>query len=614
MSVLETPRIIFGGKMSWDPIVTNNYEQFYDEGSAWTSLSRGESVDAFREMVIQKEAVYQKSHFVDPDKHELGGGLGNWNPDGTHRSVMYETFVSGVDLGEGVVKDPFVGGPVNFKGMLVDSEPYGSFSSQLFFDEFSLGIDGGCRIFAPRSHRMTARYINFFRLPKDVYGFAASVASVNWQTTFSKEDGLKIDAHDSPALQKLSKALEDDDVLGITVRFNAYSTHYYGAASSDEINERETEFVKKLAGGGFQPNPARSYITGVVGLWRKGEPIHEPGDRALLATKVEPPEYVATAHARVNDDCISLDFSNAISETNLELKKQDLGTLTLNAVDAAGSSIKLAEIPYSLYDKKAYETNSGIITLALTGEQCELAQNGLLSLSDQDGNLLLAEQALRVIPNDPNFYIDEGEKTATNVLVLDKGKPVGSGVTVGMVNSNLPSVDQKVVQAKTDDNGVASFAVTGQGGQVEGYVFMSNPCDEKPEGISTQVTTYMYIRTLPNNAADFKGYKPTWENVYNKCLANWNAMAPCMDNWLDLKDPVQVKSYAKVLKRLTAKENFESFLYMPVTRDMTEAERQFLYAYLDSDDDCDGLKNGSNNDDNEDKLDHNKLNKSLRQA
>ena len=124
----------------------------------------------------------------------------------------------------------------------------------------------------------------------------------------------------------------------------------------------------------------------------------------------------------------------------------------------------------------------------------------------------------------------------------------------------------------------------------------------------------MYIRTLPNNAADFKGYKPTWENVYNKCLANWNAMAPCMDNWLDLKDPVQVKSYAKVLKRLTAKDNFESFLYMPVTRDMTEAERQFLYAFLDSDDDSAGSNSTSNSDDKEDKLDHKKLNKSLRQA
>ena len=45
--------------------------------------------------------------------------------------------------------------------MLVDLEPYGAFSSQLFFDAMSFGIQGGCRVLAPRTTRMTARYINF---------------------------------------------------------------------------------------------------------------------------------------------------------------------------------------------------------------------------------------------------------------------------------------------------------------------------------------------------------------------------------------------------------------------------------------------------------------------
>ena len=121
----------------------------------------------------------------------------------------------------------------------------------------------------------------------------------------------------------------------------------------------------------------------------------------------------------------------------------------------------------------------------------------------------------------------------------------------------------------------------------------------------------MYIRTLPDNSSDFTDLPPTWENVYNTCLANWNAMAPCMDNWLDLKDPVQVKAYAKVLKRLTDPDNFEDFLYMPVTRDMTKAERQFLYDYLDSDAPCATL---SQSNDIKPKVDQNKLNKSLRKA
>jgi hypothetical protein len=75
---------------------------------------------------------------------------------------------------------------------------------------------------------------------------------------------------------------------------------------------------------------------------------------------------------------------------------------------------------------------------------------------------------------------------------------------------------------------------------------------------------------------------PTWENVYVNVLANWNAMARCMDNWSKLDDPDQVKAYAAILKRLTDPANFEGFLFMPVTRDMSSGERALLYNFLDS--------------------------------
>ena len=36
MSVLETPRLIFRGQVTWDPIVTNNQPQQYDENDSKT--------------------------------------------------------------------------------------------------------------------------------------------------------------------------------------------------------------------------------------------------------------------------------------------------------------------------------------------------------------------------------------------------------------------------------------------------------------------------------------------------------------------------------------------------------------------------------------------------
>src|SRR5471032_1196027 len=175
MSVLETPRIYFRGNLTWDPITTNNYDINYDEDTGEAILPAAiNGVKAFRQKAI-----------VEVDK------LGNWNPHGTHRATFYGCEVCGFDLGNGVeTSDPFVTGAVDFTGMLVDLEPFGSLSSQLFFDAMHFGVEGGYRIFAPRNFRITDRYINFSRNPANP--MIAGVASVVWQTSFAKIDGLRV--------------------------------------------------------------------------------------------------------------------------------------------------------------------------------------------------------------------------------------------------------------------------------------------------------------------------------------------------------------------------------------------------------------------------------------
>ena len=100
-----------------------NRRKILKTGAAATVMAAGESVQAFRQSAI--DAVQ--------------GGI--WNPHGTHRSTFYDTEVCGADGGQGVdTSDPLVTAPVAFSGMLVDSEPYGAYSSQLFFDSISFGI------------------------------------------------------------------------------------------------------------------------------------------------------------------------------------------------------------------------------------------------------------------------------------------------------------------------------------------------------------------------------------------------------------------------------------------------------------------------------------------
>jgi len=569
MSVLETPRLCFLGKTTWDPIVTNNNLAQYDEASSKTVFDAGaSSVAAFRKDAIA--AVIQTNSRGRPF-------ISNWNPHGTHRSTFYETFIVGVDVGNGTVTaDPIVKCPVSLTGMLVDLEPYGALSSQLFFDTMSFGIQGGCQVLAPRSTRMTARYINFARNPA---GFIAGIASVVWQTSFPKSAGLRIEPHDSPVLQKFASAMQDDDVLGLTVRWNAYRTIYFDSVDPNQNNLAVgRQLQNELSGGGFQPNPARSELVGVLGLWRKGEPVGEPGDRALLAAGNSP---LASAHVRLSNDQLVLDLANSVPETGLDLTKLDLGNLMAVAVAADGNTIvsTLGTFGYDSYNRQAYEASAGIVTLKVDPAAAQKAQAADLQLRQQDGTVLLAESALRAVAAVPNVYLDEGETTALDVTVLDRGKPAASGIAVTMAN---PLVTDPGVTKETNAHGIATFTVAGTTGQVTPYVLVPGPNPTIPSGgpPNPQLSTYVYVRTRPADAK-IAQLAPTWENVHRYVLRNWQAMAPCMDNWLDLGSPDQVKAFAPVLRRLTDKANFEAFRFMPVTRDMTAGERSLLYAFLE---------------------------------
>lgn len=561
MSVLETPRILFRGTMSWDPIVTNNLPPAYDEADATTVFNAGETVRAYRQAAIGNVASSV-----------------NWNPDGTHRSAFFNTTVSGVDLGEGVcTDDPLMGAPVSLLGMLVDAEPYGVFTSQLFFDAFSFGINGGCQVKAPRSARVTSRQINFGR--NLTYRYKAGVASVVWQTSFATADGLKLFPHDSPALQALAKALEDPTVIGLTLRWNSYRTLYFDSAEVGQNPRLAKELADKLHLGGFQPNPARSDVVGVLGLWRQGEPANEPGDRALLNTENQAGPNIGTASARLTGNSITLDLANSISETGVDLTKQDLGPLSLVAVGADGKTVaaNLGTLTYPMYDKAAYEAASGIVVLPLDAAAASAAATSDIQLRGADGTVYLQEAAVRAYPLVPNLYIDEGDTSQVQVQVYDRGVPAGAGieVTLAPVNPSTPVLGS----VNTDASGLASFPINGVQGQVEGYVILTGP-DPVSNGIDPQTTTYLYIRTLPADA-NIAAMAPTWANVHEFVLSNWQAMAPCMDNWLDLGSEAQVKAYGPLLRKLTDPGYFEGFRYMPVTRDLSKGCRTLLYAFLD---------------------------------
>ena len=568
MSVLESPRLYFKGEVTWDPIVTNNDPSTYDEATAEPVFSAANNkVTAFRQQAIADAA-----------------SGGNWNPHGTHRVKFYDCSVCGFDRGGGFERDdPVVSAGVQLTGMLVDLEPYGAFSSQIYFDRMTFGVDGGYFIHAPRKSRFTARYINFAR--NSFNQMIAGVGSVVWQTSFAKIDGLRIDPQDLGALESLNVALGGGDVLGLTVRFNAYRTIYYDndtlRNNSEVARAAAAALASNLTAGGFQPNPARSLVVGVVGLWREGEPAHEPTERRLTPTANSP---LAAAFARIHGNALTIDLSNCVPEVDANLSKHNLGQLKLVAVDSRGQVVAdLGVLPYAEYDRASYEKSAGIVTLALSTSAASAATGNDIQLRDPTNKPLLTEAAAYAIPDVPNIYLDQGQATTAGFQAFERGAPAARQIaaTVYTMSSDGGTVvNQKTVT--TDLNGRFQIDVpTAAAGILSFSPSMSDANSPAAAGINPQINTYMYVRMLPTDP-EIAALAPTWDNVFAKVLANWNAMAPCMDNWLELDDPQQVRSHGALLKRLTDPARFEDYRFMPVTRDMTTGERTLLYKFLDA--------------------------------
>jgi hypothetical protein len=581
MSILEFPRIYFNGEISWDPVTTNNntfqaWNANYDEVGADPQLNGSpilpDQVARYRQTAIDQIAMQ------------------NWNPAGTYRSIFYDCRVSGVDIGAGLdTTDPFVGAPIGFAGMLIDAEPYGPYSSQLFFDSIHLGIDGGCRILGAPVRRSSDRYINFFA--NRANAMIAGVASVLWQACYAWDPAtLKIDAYDSPALQALLACMDAPGVRGVMTRFVTYRTIYYddldlASGSSTEMEAQAKALLGKFAAGGFQPNPARSLLVGTAGIWRDGDPIHEPGDRALVTNNATvaignglASVPFGTAWARIDGGRIALDLSNAVPWNTTTPDKANVGNLYLSAGD-----VPIATLTPDQYDQAAYLATSGMIDVPLPTSQIALDLGALTLSVDVNGTRtpLLVEQPLRAIPLEPNLYVDQGDAAQGQAQVYDCGAPAGAGIPVTM--TQIGSIENDPLTVTTDANGIVSFPLKTSAPTVTGLVFQPGENPFLPitgSNFNPQVFTYMYLRVLPNDD-DLAEMEPSWDNVYANVLSYWEAIAPCMDNWLRLGDEAQVRAYAPVIKKLTDPGYFERFRYMPVTRDLTRGQRILLYNFLD---------------------------------
>jgi hypothetical protein len=586
MSVLSFPRLYFHGTMSWDPIVSNNDAATYDGIAARARLAPGETVTCFRQRMIA--STVQR---------------GDWNYFGTHVCALEQARVTGGTAAPrhgDVHDDPLINAPVELVGKLVDLDPTGV-CSQIFFDEFSLGIPGRPHLHARPRRRMSDRWLNFgrnlSRLP------IAGSASAAWQAVFPSADVEIVRAQESPLLTLLADALRDPHAQGLMLRLSTYRTQYFQNGLKNPLDPAPTlaDLQRLHEQGKPVSNPAYSLVVGAVGVWLNGDSEAVPGGRLLFGQNPAPvgnaggrPARAGPAAAEVHPDAkiLSLDFSNTVPELDLNVDKADFGPLTVS-VTKDGNNTEITQIESSTYNRAAYEARAGIVDVDISAhpDVASLLIDGALSLSvdtPAGPTVLLAERELSTFCDDCNVYLDQDEPRTLVIQTRERGEVPTQplSILVARYDADMSFTGDMTVLPISAD-GTTRLEIRGEEAgyrHVRFIAFAGDAVPVPPAELRIDTDQFSSVRTLPSDDA-LEAATPdevlTWEFVYSNILATYDAIAPRMSTIIDLSDVDAVQTFARRIKEVTATGLFESRRYMPVTRDLSRGKRELLHRFCD---------------------------------
>lgn len=615
MSILSLPRINFIGFTDWSPCTGNNASSIYLIGPVEPALN-GKTFAEFRKWIRERDP-----NLLQPN--------GSWNLYGDNGARFAETRINGAQLTSGSVAsaDPLLGQPVQVQGLvysdgpaparLVMTDPYtgGEATSQIFYQWITVGVVDG-----PADQRIgfkaAAACRMFARWPYQTRNlgitFKEGMVGCIWQAAARKQDIEWYGVERSPALAALKAAATSASNQGLLMRFASYRTLYYQtAAFNGQRITNGLELVAAYEQGFTGDNPARSAMVGTFGIWEPGELASAGTQRLLspLSAQIANSSSIATlgpAMAKVDTarNVLAVDLISAFPEANEQLDKANFGTLRVQARDARGAVIPIADLPYAQYDRQSYEASGGISEFPLpAGKTSDIAAGTIEVAQNQIGQYTPVLQQARFVAetDDWGVYVDEGETVLVTVTVTENGAPPKSQVRLWLQqydsDGNLLSKPVvKIVEPAgnpisdntvTVTDGTANFGIRSI---VEGACFLAfYPfTGNKPDNIPTQnfplpTSFYCCVRMLPfDNELEQKtpDSQLSWSFIYNNVLSVFDLVYPIMSVVRNLADRNVVEAMAEQLKFAISLDTFESTLYMPITRDLSAGKRKLLQRFV----------------------------------
>ncbi len=630
MSVLSLPRINFLGACDWNPNTVNNSPTVYDESTAEPVPQKGIPFDQF-------------VHWLTQLNQQGTSPNGSWNVYGDHSATLVNAIVKTCQPSP--ANDPLIGKPIQILGnirgknatpaRLVDIDPYGSTTSQIFYDTFSLG-DQTLGFSAHAACRMFSRWPNFQRNLQKLP--VAGPMGVIWHTAAKSSDIKWFGVEQSPTLQALQKAANAPGNQGLVMIFAAYRTLYYQKATwAGKPIQNGKDLSTAYQAGFTDGNPAESIIAGTIGVWKQGELASAPIARVLGPDEpVLPPQPVLSAKRAVQElatqevavaeksvtlgpalaeiddqrQVVVLDLIATFPEQNSTLAKADLGTFQLQVRSADGTVTQIGPpLTPADYGQTAYEATAGLVEVPFKPDQLQALQTGSLEIAQpgKEGTPALAEQSLVAETDQRGVYVDQSQTRSITINVYQKGQlasgPTQLQILVAQYDNQgtlITSSQQRLVEVLDQqgkpltggvasvDNGIASIKVRPlQPGTCSLGFFPFQVGQALPQppsnGFPGTGDFYAAIRTLPFDNK-FEHLPPDqvvdWNFVYQHVLLNFDVVYPVMSLIINLHNEKAIDSSAPAIEHAISPSQFESTLAMPITREMSAGKRALLLKYL----------------------------------
>ncbi len=613
MSYLDIPRFTFSGSFNAQPSTINNSTlNYYCYANA----------EPFRN---DESAFTKPENFPEPLRQLVpkAGGL-SWNPDGVAPfsfSGKVNSLVT--DRGRRVTaRNPLIGAKLktNGNGKLVDLDPDQQSLTQLFGIAVTLTLADGTAVFTAGQKESTMAALKVPVLT-DLW-FARNLSMLGGDSGASGIFQWELDDVEwnrSPAFRRsaLYKLLSAAFRQGISMKINTDA---------------------------YNPGPARQKgyaqyhgrIVGTLGPARRGEPFSYVAGRRLVPAPQRAHSPAASywpGYARVDSrrKVLLLDLGNSIPQLmkgNRFLPAgpdgKALGRRRLSVELAVGERpVPLARGRNLDASDETYTTWGAIYEIPLSPREMRLVHKSDLRVSIVDGGAaspVLCESPLFIRPAEMSWRMSAGETKELAFRVLERGRPKHryrfsievQGAEAKSSNApdgkpwdaiNVPQnlkarrkqgLEITALTRATGKDGILRFSIEAHGFRIsklppfrrwlrsQVYQLGGRWLEDGRAFISAGGFSFLVWsdRDVTGRRAGRQKKNPTWTDVAN-LLGGYAALYPGMRSILNIgeKSVVDTPENAGAMQARMTLPVYDPG-YMPVTRDMSPADRQLVLNYL----------------------------------